>query len=108
MISDILSRSCGRFSTSLFTRSRKRCSWQAPSSAAGRRDVLFGKAVPVVTANHRIGQVEIFDHRLQFPLVLFGYSTSEDGGDLLGWPDVSIQVQQPLGEFLHRCPPMED
>jgi hypothetical protein len=27
-------------------------------------DILLGKAVPIVAANHRIGQVEIFDHRL--------------------------------------------
>jgi len=70
--------------------------------------VLFGKAVPVMAADHRVGQVEIFDHRLQLALVLFGHFAAEDGGDLLGLPDVPIQVQQSLGEFLHGGATMED
>ena len=61
-----------------------------------------------MAADHRIGQVEIFDHRLQFALILFGHSATEDGGDLLRLPDVAIQVQQPLGEFLHRGAAIED
>src|SRR5438094_8322132 len=36
-------------------------------------NILFGKAVSVMAADHRIGPVEIFDHRLQFALVLFGH-----------------------------------
>ena len=41
-------------------------------------------------------------------VVLFGHFESEDRGDLLGLPDVPMQVQQPLGEFLHGCPAMQD
>jgi hypothetical protein len=36
------------------------------------------------------------------------YFAAEDGGDLLGLSDVSIQVQQSLGEFFHRRSAMED
>jgi len=35
-------------------------------------DVLLGEAVPVVTANNRVGKIEIFDHGLQLALVLPG------------------------------------
>src|SRR5262244_998550 len=61
-----------------------------------------------MTADHWVGQVEIFDHRLQFTLVLFGHFAPEDRSDLVGLPDVSIQIQQPLGDFIYRCPAMED
>ena len=71
-------------------------------------NVLLGEAMPVMTADHRIGQVEIFDHRLQLALVLFGHLAAEDHGDLLGLTDGSIQVQQPFGEFIHRGAAMED
>jgi hypothetical protein len=40
-----------------------------------------------------MGQVQIFDHGLQFALVQFGHSASEDGRDLVGLSDVAIQVQ---------------
>lgn len=43
-------------------------------------DVLLGKSVPVVAADHGIGQVEIFDHRLQLPLVLPRHFAAENGG----------------------------
>lgn len=56
-------------------------------------DILLGKAVPVVAADHRVGQVEIFDHRLQFAFVLPGHFAAKDRGDLPGLPDVAVQVQ---------------
>src|SRR6266705_4176466 len=59
-------------------------------------------------ADYGVGQIEIFNDGLQLALVLFAYFAAEDGGDLLGLSDVSIQVQQPLGEFLYRCSTMED
>ena len=54
--------------------------------------VRFGKAVPVATVDHRMGQVQIFDHGLQLALVQFGHSASEDRRDLVGLSDVAIQV----------------
>ena len=70
--------------------------------------ILLGDAVPIMTADHRIGQVEILDHRLQLALVLFGHFAPENHGDLLGLSDGAIQVQQSLGKFIHRGPAMED
>ena len=70
--------------------------------------VLPSKTMPVMAADHGIGQVEIFDHGLQFALVLFSHLASEDHGDLLGLSDRPVQVQQSLGEFVHRCPAMAD
>jgi hypothetical protein len=49
-----------------------------------------------------------FDHRLQLAFVLFGHFAAEDHGDLFGLPDVPIQVQQPLGEFIHGGAAMKD
>lgn len=109
MISDILVRSRGRFSTFFVDAVivyvvGSRLGPQEPIVA----HVLFGKAVPVMTADHRIGQVEVFDDGLQFSLILFGHFAAEDGGDLVGLPDVPIQVQQSLGEFLKGGSTMED
>ena len=61
-----------------------------------------------MAADHRIGQVEIFDHGWQLALVIFGHFAAADGGDLLGLPDVPIQVQQSLGELLNGGSTMED
>jgi len=55
--------------------------------------ILFGKAVPLATVDHRMGQVQIFDHGLQLALLQFGHSASKDGRDLVGLSDVAIQVQ---------------
>ena len=54
----------------------------------------------VMTADYRIGQVEVFDHRLQLALVLLGDFAAEDQGDLLGLPQRPIQVEQALGELV--------
>src|SRR5437773_12042710 len=65
-----------------------------------------------MTADHRIGQVEIFDHGLQFTLVLLGHFAPEDHGDLLGLPGPRgyppIHVQEALSELVHRGAAMED
>src|SRR5205823_11536932 len=65
-----------------------------------------------MTADHRIGQVEIFDHGLQFTLVLLGHFAPEDHGDLLGLPGPrgypTIHVQEALSELVHRGAAMED
>ncbi len=61
-----------------------------------------------MAADHRIGQIEIFDHGLQLALVLLGHFAPEDHGDLLGLADGSVQIQQSLGEFIYRGAAMED
>jgi hypothetical protein len=40
--------------------------------------------------------------------VLFSHFAAEDQGDLFGLPDIPIQVQQPLGEFIHGGAPIRD
>jgi hypothetical protein len=70
--------------------------------------ILLGKAVAVMTADHRIGQVEIFDHGWQLPFILFGHLAAEDHGDLLRLSDASIQVQQSFREFVDRSAVVED
>jgi hypothetical protein len=70
--------------------------------------VVFGEAVAVMTADHWVGKVEVFDHRLQFPLVLFGHFAAEDHGDLFGLSDGSVQIQQSFSEFVDRSPAMKD
>jgi hypothetical protein len=66
--------------------------------------VLFGEAVAVMTADHWVGKVEVFDHRVRFPLVLFGHFAAEDHGDLLGLSDGSVQIQQSFSEFVEPQP----
>ena len=55
-----------------------------------------------MAADYGIGQVKIFDHRLQLAFVLFGYLAAEDHRDLLGLADGAIQIEQPFGEFIDR------
>ena len=62
----------------------------------------------VMTPDHRIGQVEIFDDSLEFAFVLLGHLAAEDDGDLLGLPDGAVQIQQPLGEFVDGGAAAED
>jgi len=61
--------------------------------------------VTVVTANDRIGQVEIFDDGLQLALVVLGHLAPKDGGDFVGLSDIAIEVQQALGEVFHGRSP---
>ncbi len=81
--------------------------WLGPQQAIVP-NVLLGKAASVMTPDHRIGQVQIFDHGLQFALVFFGYFAAEDHGDFLGLPDGTIHIQEPLGELVHSGAAMED
>src|SRR5262249_56371358 len=61
-----------------------------------------------MSADHWVRQGECLDQRMPFALVLLGHFAPEDRGDLVGRPAVSIQIQQPLGNFSHCCPAMED
>ena len=70
--------------------------------------VLFGKTVLVMTANHRVGQIHVLNHSLQFALVLLGHLAAEDHGDLLGLADGPIHIQQALGKFVHGGTPEEN
>ena len=62
-------------------------------------DVLLDEPVAVMTANHRIRQIDILDYGLQFATVVFGYLPAEDGGDLVGLADGAIGVQETLAQL---------
>ena len=47
-------------------------------------DVLFEGAVCVVSTNHGVGQIKVFDDGLKLSLVVLGDLAAEDGGDLAG------------------------
>jgi hypothetical protein len=65
-----------------------------------------------MTANHRIGRIEIFHYGLQLAFVLFGRFATEGPrgypGDLLGLADGPILIRKSFGEFIHRGPTMEE
>ena len=53
-------------------------------------DVLFEGAVCVVSANDRIGKIQILDNGLKLALIELGDLATEDGVILLGWPMVRL------------------
>ena len=109
MISDIRSRSRRRFTTVFFDAVVVHVvsCWLGPQYPVVA-NILFCEAVPVVTADHRIGQVKVFHHGLQLAFILFGHLAAEDHGDLLGLADSAIQIQESFGEFINGSPTMED
>ncbi len=50
-------------------------------------NVLLDEAVAIVAANHRIGQVHIFDLGLQFAPIMLADPAPEDHRDLVGLSD---------------------
>ena len=53
-------------------------------------------------------QMHVLDLCLQLTMAQAGDLATEDRGDLFGLADVSIQVQQALGDFFDRRPSIED
>jgi hypothetical protein len=56
-------------------------------------DVLLDKAVAVMAADHRIGQVHILDLGLQLAPIVLGDFATEDDRDLVRLSDGSIGIQ---------------
>lgn len=71
-------------------------------------DVLLHEPVPVMAADHRIGQVQIFDDSLQLATVLLGDLAAENDGDLVRLPNGTIGVQQPVSHPIERRAAAED
>src|SRR6266481_8165768 len=71
-------------------------------------DVLFDEAIAVVAADDRVGQLDIFDHGLQFAAVELGELATEDGGDLIWLADGAISVEQSLAETVQGRTAAED
>ena len=61
-------------------------------------DVLFDEAIAVVAADDRIGQMDVFDHSLEFAPVKLGQLASENRGDLVGLADGTIGIEQALAQ----------
>ena len=71
-------------------------------------NVLLDEAVAVVAANHRIGQVHVFDLGLQLASIMLADPAAEDHGDLVGLPDCSIGIEQAFTEAVQRRAATED
>ena len=64
--------------------------------------ILLDKAVAVMAADHRVGQVHVFDLGLQLAAVLFGDLAAEDDGDLVRLADGPVGVEQAFAQFVER------
>lgn len=64
--------------------------------------ILFDEAVAVMAADHRVGQVHVFDLGLQLAAVLFGDLAAEDDGDLVRLADGPVGVEQAFAQFVER------
>ena len=71
-------------------------------------NVLLDEAVAVVAADHRVGQVHVFDLGLQLAPIMLGDLATEDHGDLVGLSDRSIGIEQALAEVVQGRATMED
>jgi hypothetical protein len=70
--------------------------------------VLFDRAVAVVTADDRIGQVEIFDDGFELAAMPCGDLAAEDGGELRGLADRAVGVEETLAERIARRTALKD
>ena len=63
-------------------------------------NVLLDEAVAVVAADHRIGQVHVFDLGLQLAAMMFADPATEDRADFVGLSDRSIGIEQSFAEVV--------
>ena len=61
-----------------------------------------------MTADDRIGQIQILDHRLQFSGVMLLNLTAENDGDFVGLSYGAVGVQEPLTEGVDRSTARKD
>ena len=71
-------------------------------------NILLDEAVAVVAANHRVGQVHVFDLGLQLASIMLADPATEDHGELVGLPDCSIGIEQAFTEVVPCRAAMED
>src|SRR6266436_4787880 len=64
--------------------------------------VLLDKAIAIMAADNRVGQVHVFDLGLQFAAVLSGDLATEDDGDLVRLADGPVGVEQTFPQFVER------
>ena len=70
--------------------------------------VLLDGAIAVIAADHRIGQVKVFDQRFELPTIAFRDLATEDGREFRGLPNGAIRIEQALTEGVQCRPPAED
>src|SRR5207249_356802 len=51
-----------------------------------------------MTADHRIGQIQVLNHGLQFSCMISTDLTTEDDGELVGLTDGAVGIHQSLAE----------
>src|SRR6516165_5952048 len=61
-----------------------------------------GAVLDRAIADHRIGQVHVFDLGLQLAAVLFGDLAAEDDSDLVRLADGPVDVEQAFAQFVER------
>jgi hypothetical protein len=61
-----------------------------------------------MAADDRIGQIEIFDHRLEFASITLSDFATEDGRDLVRLANRAIGIQKPLSQRIQRGAPFKD
>jgi len=71
-------------------------------------DVLFDETVSIMAANHRVGQVHVFDHGLPFSAVVLGYLAAKDPGDFMGLADGPMGVQEPFSPLVQGSAAAEE
>ena len=62
----------------------------------------------VVSTNHGVRQIEVFDDGLKLSLVVLGDLTTEDGGDLVGLADGAVGIQESLVQLIQCGAPVKD
>ena len=55
-------------------------------------DILLKETVSIVSANHRVRKMDIFDHGLKLSLVVLGDLATEDDSNLVGLTDHSVGI----------------
>ena len=71
-------------------------------------NVLLDEAIAVVAADHRVGQVHVFDLGLQLAAMVLADLAAEDHGDLVGLSDCPIGVEQSFTEIVQGRAAAED
>ena len=70
-------------------------------------DILLEEALCIVSANHRVRKIEIFDAGLKLSLVVLGDPAPEDRGDLLGLADRAVGIQS-VAQSVQCSVPVKD
>jgi hypothetical protein len=70
--------------------------------------VVLDKAVVVVSADDRVGQVDVLDLGLQLAAVMLGDFAAEDDGDLVRLTDGAVGVEETLTQLVERGATVKD